>query len=173
MRLLKAEQDMLITKVKETVFGDTEKKAYETFKTECQAKVMATLREKYPAKDMAVLSKYGFAVRPKLISIRSNNYDRGDLELPEEILLPPHAYLVDPSMYDQLKLRKDQLEKANTLVREPYFKLIRGSTTWEQVVAVWPEAKKYQPAKGCVALIAVSPEVKVLVQKDSKKREWK
>jgi hypothetical protein len=51
--------------------------------------------------------------------------------------------------------------------------LIKGSTTWEQVIAVWPEAKKYQPQKGCVALIAVNPEVKVLVQADSKTREWK
>jgi hypothetical protein len=173
MRLLKSEQEMLLKKVEETVFGDREKKAHDEYILECQTKIASALKEKYPAKDMAVLQKYGFTRVTSRIALRRARYEYFDFDLPKETLLPENACYEDAQMYDKIKLVRDNLKRANSTAREPYVKLIRGSTTWEQVIEVWPEAKKYQPVKGCVALIAVSPEVRGQVRRDSKTREWK
>jgi hypothetical protein len=165
---------MLIRKVNETVFGDAEKKVHDAFVFDTANALLAILKEKFPARDMGVLKKYFQVERIAKVEVKNNRYNYYTLKLPAEILVPRNYQgHEDASLYDQLNLHTDRMKKANVTAREPYYKLIKGSTTWEQVIEVWPEAKKYQPQKGCVALIAVNPEVKILVQSDSKTREWK
>jgi hypothetical protein len=164
---------MLIKKVDETVFADEQKKEHDAFFFDTADRVLADLRSKYPPRDMGILKKYNQSDTKREIEVRDDNYNYVCVKLPEPVVIPRNAKYQNPSLYDKLSLLSEGLKRSNKFVREPYYKLIRGSTTWEQVIEVWPEAAKYQPSKGCVALIAVNPEIKVLVQADSKKREWK
>ena len=171
MRLNKSDREFLIRQVKETVFDDKEKAKYEKGMKELAQKVYDRLIEKYPPKDMIILEKYRHAQVYNEASVWYE-YKHIKLRFPKPISAPQSPDLFVDARNTLIALVA-AMERANACVRKPYMELITASVKWEQVVESWPAAKKWIPARGDVALIAITKEDKDFVKKDSAKREWR
>lgn len=105
----------------------------------------------YPPADMKVLAKYGAAISKTVIGF-GGNYDhdsefrfRTEAEAP---LVPRYNHNIRVEFtkdarktLDAYVLARQALGKALTEKRRDYYQLIKGSRTFNEVVAVWPAAE--------------------------------
>jgi hypothetical protein len=171
MRLNKGDREFLFRQVKETVVDEKAKVAHDKVLKEVSEEIYKKLLEKYPQKDMEVLLKYHAASTYNKTSFWVDNFTI-EVRFPKPILMPG-TYDMSKDEKEKLRVSTILFDRANEFLRKPYRELINASLKWEQIVDSWPMAKQWIPARGDVALIALSPETKNFVKKDSAKREWR
>jgi len=172
MRLNKGDREFLYRQVKETVVDEKAKVAHDKVLKEVSEEIYKKLLEKYPQKDMEVLLKYHAASTYNKTSFWDPTYKDIEVRFPKPILMPG-SYDMGNDAREKLRVSITLFNKANEVLRKPYRELINASLKWEQIVDSWNMAKQWIPARGDVALIALSPETKNFVKKDSAKREWR
>lgn len=172
MKLLNSEREFLIKKVKETVFDEVARKAFQKRYEEVRQYVLKHLEETQPKADMLIVQKYVSNIRRRKIYLKTRNYDCFTIELGCEVF----AYrdeIIDNKLCDEMRLLRDKTNEKHDAVRKPYFSIIQAATTWEKLIEMWPEAKIYMPAKGEKSTALIPIEAVKSVKLDSKKREWK
>ena len=155
---------------------------------ECVAKnlseaVRGLVVARYPQDDMKVLLKYDMATRDKCIRLRFDNGREEQTNLLEEPFpLRPggpchrYVYLAPDSVKDLFETveRLDRVISASVVERlKPYLKLVSSSQTYEDVLAVWPEAEKARESIGATLngiVTSVTAEEIEAIQADMARR---
>lgn len=137
---------------------------------------------KYPAADMAVLSKYDLVRRDHCIQLQLTAGGVEEFEFRHDE--PPPVVASRGSCYGRIhpadekttaavsawKLAKDANEKARDKKLEQYRAFVRSATTFEQVLEVWPEASALTPNIARNLPVAVSVETIDAIKADSARR---
>ncbi len=179
MRLTNSDRDFLLKKVTDSVFDRFAKKNHDDLLNEVADKMLTIIADNYPEKDMKVLSKYGLASHSDVVEVGKDFYTIKSIKLPYKVFVPrnisTHSYhpysIANSNLYNKVHASEESLKVSNVNAHQPYKDLIKGSTTWEQVVTVWKEAEQWMPKKG-QALVAVSQATKSYIAQDSKTRKW-
>jgi len=143
----------------ENVKSPKEQAAFDAAYAKAKPLVIDTVTAKYPAKDMKVLDKYGAAVHEKRVAY-GGYYDNEstfyflDKDAQSAPLVPRHVTHNHISYgwtkevraaLDAYVLARQALNKALDEKKADYTRLIEGSRTFNEVVAVWPAAEQLRP----------------------------
>lgn len=169
-RLNQEDRTALINFAQKNVTAPEAKASLDAAYKEAKKVVMQVVREKYPAKDMKVLEKYGAAEADKCIRYGSP-YDHesafiffdDDNDAP---LVPRrqgchqriHIWSIEQrAILDTYQLARQAFKKAKDEKLNAYTRLIIGSSTFNDLVAIWPAAEGLRSK-----IIPVTPQQRAL-----------
>ncbi len=135
----------------------------------------------YPAKDMEVFAKYERATRDECIQVQLADGDvmqfkfrKGDEPLrPSGSNCRSHIYLADErqsALIEAWKGGAKALEVATEKKRAEYSALIEGSTYFETLLDIWPEAAQLSDRIKINLPATVNPEMMARIRADSEAR---
>lgn len=143
--------------------------------------------EKWPMHDMLVLKRYDLEHGCSEVLVHGRNDDGGErgkwrVSLPTVRLFPSKRYSSDVPMLfidDEaiiglvLDYKRATLafEQAEATLRAPYQKAVAGCATLAQLVAVWPEAKKFEQEWGVQLPATLTPAELEHIAADSARRQ--
>jgi hypothetical protein len=181
IRLNKTHRDVLMTFAKANVSCPDEQSVRDEHYNHAANGVKADVEKRFPAKDMAVLKKYGVAGpdycinggTPEGMFLRFD-FDREDPRAP----LVPGRYCSTRSIPFSSETasaimecdRADEvLAKARKTKMEAYKALIFSARTYEEILDVWPAAAALSDRIGSpsTAVVALSEDVARLIRKDN------
>lgn len=152
-----------------------------------QAALKPVIDEKWPMHDMLVLRRYDLHIESSEVLVRGSNKEGGErgkwrVNLPAARLFPSKRYSSDaPTLYidDEaiielvLNYRRAILsfEQAESALRAPYQKAVAGCSTLAQLVAVWPETKKFEQEWGVQLPATLTPAELEHIAADSARRQ--
>ena len=165
---------------------ETQKKIDETY-TVARVEVISAIQKKYPKKDMDIFRKYNVGSYTSLVAFRIDEQYQtknrsGLISFPlketDVFYTPCHQYRT-PIVLASLKLSKLLVDYETALgvhktsveeKRKPYYTLIHASTTFNQVLDVWPEAKQAYPTVNAGLPSTLTADVIEYIKQDSAKR---
>jgi hypothetical protein len=169
--------------VDKTIECPAEKKVFERDYAKVAPKVREILLKTYPIAEMEILKKWE-AADLKREDIHFRLSSGGDLKFdfePKDFDTAPFIpyrrryafYLADPKLTDLLenwRISKKVYADALVAKKNDYITLIKNSGTFEDIVAVWPEAEVLRP-KHANAITTISAEVIARIAGDAKNRK--
>jgi hypothetical protein len=153
-RLNKEDRNILTNFVVKNISCEAEQKNLEKAYGIAKNTVLRVVTSRFPAEDMKLLLKFNVAQYDKCIRY-GGNYDRdGEFRFHHEdkdIPLVPNSGACNTRRYDWSKedmailsayqLARQALERAQHEKIKAYERLINGSTTFNDVVEIWPAAE--------------------------------
>jgi hypothetical protein len=179
-RMLQWMRERLNSYAKENVAPIVESKALTAAYRKAEPLVRKVVEAKYKPADMEVCNKYGVAYRDACIRMQLSDGAVKQFTFAEEEAAPfvvrgncnSRMYIADEKTshaVDAWIVAKETLEAEQRKRLGAYRALIDGSSSLDDVIAVWPEvATLFPPAND---LIPLNPEQIALVQADIKERK--
>lgn len=135
----------------------------------------------YPPKDMDVFRKYDRAARDECVNFQLHDGDMKQFTFhkddapsrPKGGDCSRHVYLADErqsALIEAWKDAKAALEKATEIKRKEYHAMIEGSTYFETLLDIWPEAAQLQDRIKINLPATVNPEMMARIKADSEAR---
>lgn len=177
-RLNTNSRSLLLCLVEQIVDCPAEEKVLSAAYAKALPAAKLIVETRYPARDMAVMTKYECAERCDDIKIQlmdgsviAFEFDKTDA--PSKPLYRRGMFLADDrqsKVLDAWKNAKDDFKKVRDEKRTDYKNFINGAVTFEQVVEVWPEAMQLASQIKTNLPANVGPDVLARITADSKKR---
>lgn len=152
--LNQTDRDRLLTFANSNIACPAEQAVFDAAYLKARAIVLVVVRDKYPPKDMKVLDKYKVARHDTCIrygarydSDSAFHFKDDDKDVP---LVPgisdcsgrTYEWTAEHrSVLDEYQLAREALKKARKEKFDAYKRLVTGSRTFNDVVAVWPAAE--------------------------------
>jgi hypothetical protein len=172
-------REKLLTHARESVQPAAAKKKLDAAYARAAALVRPVIEKKYPAKDMAVLAKYGcttnadkFKLQSPAGAIREFRFESDACPNVANNRSYGQIYLADDRAFSAVEAWEAALDAYNEERRKrlaAFETLIRSSAHVEDVIEVWPEAAEVIPARELVAPIA--PEQIAIIKADMRERK--
>jgi hypothetical protein len=144
------------------------------------------LRDKYPKKDMDILTKYGVAALFARVRIHIASHEKCTITLQEKLFFPlkggsydeiPRFGISDFPDYTHTHIRQYRLaviaeEEADKKLKHKYKLLINSCQYWEDLIELLPEVAELRPSDPNQAIICIDGQiVKEIVLNAQQRRE--
>ena len=160
-RLDERRREVLKDLVTKLVVVDQREAEREAMAKQLDAEVLRLVLDRYPQSDMKTLLKYDVAVQDRWITLQLTNGrvvqvlldgDDSNLPLVSASFNCGHRICragdLVTELYQSLERMAGSIQEEKRQLQAPYFKLIRGANTYEDVLAVWPEAEQVRAELG-------------------------
>lgn len=152
-RLNAGHRDTLNNFARQVVDAPDEQKVLDKAYNKAAPLVLKVVEKEYPEKDMVVLKKYECASRDACIDLKGPDSTTKRFLFKDPETAPYVAkktyygkfYLADAKTYEAVEAWHDAKQAVEKVINDKLSKLrafIRAATNFEQVLEVWPEAKR-------------------------------